>query len=92
MHVTNPKTALIRRKIRVFTGLLLMAWAVAAFGWVWFARDLNFKIGEWTVNFWMAAQGSLLVFLLLTVLNALCINHWEKELRDEEAKAHPSSH
>lgn len=92
MHVTNPKTALIRRKIRVFTGLLLMAWAVAAFGWVWFARDLNFKIGEWTVNFWMAAQGSLLVFLLLTVLNALCINRWEKELRDEEAKAHPSSH
>jgi putative solute:sodium symporter small subunit len=92
MHVTNPKTALIRRKIRVFTGLLLMAWAVAAFGWVWFARDLNFKIGEWTVNFWMAAQGSLLVFLLLTVLNALCINRWEKELRDEEAKAPPSSH
>ncbi len=92
MPVTNPKAALIRRKIRVFSGLLLMAWAMAAFGWVWFARDLNFKIGEWTFNFWMAAQGSLLVFLLLTILNARYINRWEKELSDEEAKALPSSH
>ena len=92
MSVTNPKTAQIHRKIRAFTGLLLMAWGMAAFGWVWFARDLDFKVGGWTVNFWMAAQGSLLVFLLLTVLNARYINRWEKELNEEEAKTPPSSH
>jgi putative solute:sodium symporter small subunit len=91
MSVTNPKKVLIRRKIRVFSGLLLMAWAMAAFGWVWFARDLNFKIGGWTFNFWMGAQGSLLFFLLLTVLNARYINRWEKELSDEETQPPPSA-
>lgn len=77
-------TSSIRRKIRLLTGMLLLTWALAAFGWVWFARDLDFKIGEWQINFWMAAQGSLLIFLLLTVLNAWCINRWEKDLEDEE--------
>ena len=81
--MTPPKTLPLRRKIRLLTAVLLLAWALAAFGWVWFARDLDFKIGDWTVNFWMAAQGSVLVFLLLTVVNAWCINRWEKDLEDE---------
>jgi putative solute:sodium symporter small subunit len=40
----------------------------------------------------MAAQGSFLIFLTMVVLYAWLMNRWEKELRDEEAKAHPSSH
>ncbi|MBP6276821.1 MAG: DUF4212 domain-containing protein [Limnohabitans sp.] len=92
LFVTSPKSLSIRRKIRVFTGCLLGVWALVAFGWVWFARALDFKIGDWTFNFWMAAQGSLLVFLLLTVVNAWCVNRWEKEQQDEEAKTPTSSH
>ena len=56
-------------------------WLVAAFAWVPFARDLNFSFFTWKFNFWMAAQGSVLVFLLLTVVNAWLINRWEKELQ-----------
>ncbi len=74
----------IRQKIRLLTGVLLLAWALTAFGWVWFARDLDFKIGDWSISFWMAAQGSVLIFLLLTVVNAWCINRWEKDQPDEE--------
>ncbi len=85
--VNTPSRLSIRQKVRLLTGVLLLAWAVAAFGWVWFARDLNVKIGDWTLNFWMAAQGSLLVFLLLTVVNAWCINRWEQAQDSEEPQA-----
>jgi putative solute:sodium symporter small subunit len=60
-------------------------WLVAAFAWVPFARDLNFSFFTWKFNFWMAAQGSVLAFLLLTVVNAWLINRWEKELQALEA-------
>ncbi len=82
----------IRRKIRLLTGVLLLIWALVSFGWVWFARGLDLKMGDWTLNFWMAAQGSLLVFLLLTVVNAWCINRWEKEQQDKEAQVPTSLH
>ncbi|MBP6221193.1 MAG: DUF4212 domain-containing protein [Limnohabitans sp.] len=74
------------------TGVLYLAWALVGFGWVWFARALDFTIGDWTLNFWVAAQGSILFFLLITVVNAWLVNRWEKEVQDEEAQAPPSSH
>ena len=92
LPVTSNRFIAISRKIRLLTGVLLMAWAVTAFGWVWFARDLNMKIGDWPVNFWLAAQGSLLVFLLLTALNAWCINRLEDDQRESAAQEPPSAH
>ena len=59
-------------------------WLVLGFAWVPFARDLNFSFFNWTFNFWLAALGSVLVFLLLTVVNAWLINRWEKELQTLE--------
>ena len=80
--MNTPRSTVIRRKTsRVGWGLLCM-WAVGSFGWIPFARDLSFRFGDWTFNFWMAAQGSVLLFLLLTVLNAWLVNRWEKELAD----------
>jgi putative solute:sodium symporter small subunit len=36
----------------------------------------------------MAAQGSVLTFLVLTIVNAVLINRWEKELAQlEDASA-----
>lgn len=90
--MTSHRFIVIHRKIRLLTGVLLLAWALTAFGWVWFARDLNMKIGEWPVNFWMAAQGSLLVFLLLTVLNAWCLNRLESGLHAAQPQERPPSH
>ncbi|PUE54015.1 hypothetical protein B9Z37_05395 [Limnohabitans parvus II-B4] len=87
MLVTTARFLSIRQKIRLLTGVLLLVWALVSFGWVWFARALDFKIGDWTFNFWMAAQGSLLVFLLLIVVNAWCVNRWEKEQQDKEAQS-----
>jgi len=76
-----------RQKIRLCTGLLLLTWALVSFGWVWFARDLNLMMGDWPLNFWIAAQGSILVFLLITVVNARCVNRWEKQAQADEHHA-----
>jgi len=76
-----------RQKIRLCTALMLVVWLIAGFGWVWFARDLNFRVGDWPLNFWIAAQGSILVFLLVTVVNAWCINRWEKQSEADDRDA-----
>lgn len=77
----NPTRAhVLRQRIRHTTWVLLVIWALVSFAWVPFASDLNFPFFNWKFNFWMAAQGSILMFLLLTIVNAVLINRWEKEL------------
>lgn len=78
--MSTPHAIAIRRKIRRLNWGLLCTWALASFAWVPFARHLDFRWGDWTFNFWMAAQGSVLLFLLLTSVNAWLTNRWEKEL------------
>jgi putative solute:sodium symporter small subunit len=90
--VATPKSQSARLKIRLVTGVLFLAWVLVGFGWVWFARALDLTIGDWTLNFWAAAQGSVLFFLLITVVNAWLVNRWEKDIQDEEAQEPPSSH
>ncbi len=80
--MSTPRAVALRQKIRRLNLSLLGIWCLASFGWVPFARDLDFRLGDWSFNFWMAAQGSLLLFLLLTVVNAWLVNRWEKELAD----------
>ncbi len=80
--MSTPQAIAIRRKIRRLNRGLLCVWGLASFAWVPLARDLNFRWGDWTFNFWLAAQGSVLLFLLLTIVNARLTNRWEKELAD----------
>lgn len=89
-HPVHTSPATVHRKIRVLTWTLLLIWAGVGFGWVFFARDLGFKIGDWNFNFWMAAQGSVLVFFLITVVNAWLVNRWEAQL-PPETQEHPDS-
>ena len=87
--LNSARSSLIRQKIRRTTWVLLGLWALVSFAWVPFANDLNFDFFSWKFNFWMAAQGSVLLFLLLTVVNAWLVNRWEKEL--DELKAPSNS-
>ena len=77
----------LRQRIRHTTRVLLAIWLVVGFAWVPFARDLNFSFFNWTFNFWMAAQGSLLIFLGITILNAWYFNRLEKETTEAEDPA-----
>lgn len=64
------------RQWRLHAGLLAL-WFAASFGVVFFARDLQMLVGGWPVGFWFAAQGSVLVFLVIVVVFAWVANRRE---------------
>jgi len=66
------------------TLVLMMLWFVAGLGIHFFARDLNFRLFVWPFSFWMAAQGSLLVFLLIVVVYAWIMERLDREHGFEE--------
>ena len=47
------------------TAVLLLIWFVVTFVVSYFARDLSFSFFGWPFSFWMAAQGSLVVYCLI---------------------------
>lgn len=65
------------RGLRWLTAALLLLWAAASFGVIYWARELSFMWGDWPFSFWMTAQGSVLVFLAITVIYAALANRWD---------------
>jgi len=57
------------RNLRLTAGLLVV-WFGVTFGVSYFARELSFRFFGWPFSFWMAAQGSLIVFCLIVVVYA----------------------
>ena len=57
-HRTSHWSANLR-----ITAILLIIWFGVTFGVSYFARDLNFRFFGWPFSFWMAAQGSMLVYV-----------------------------
>ena len=49
---------------------LLLVWAVASFGVVFFARDVNLTVAGWPLNFWYCSQGAILVFMAIVTFYA----------------------
>jgi cation/acetate symporter len=62
--------------------LLLLAWFATAFGGVFFAHDLQFVVAGWPFGFWFAAQGAVLVFILITAIFA-----WVKNRQGDASEA-----
>ena len=56
---------------------LLVVWALASFGVAFFARDLDQVLAGWPLNYWLAAQGAVLVFMGIVVLYAWWMNRGE---------------
>ncbi len=67
---------------------LLVVWFVATFVVSWFARALRFDFLGWPFSFWMAAQGSLILYVLMAALYAWRMNRADDEMHaDEQAEA-----
>jgi putative solute:sodium symporter small subunit len=49
---------------------LLAVWAAVAFGMCFFARDLQFMVLGWPFDYWVAAQGAVLVFMAIVAVYA----------------------
>jgi putative solute:sodium symporter small subunit len=78
--------SLIHKK-RVLTTVLLILWLLVSFGPSFFARDLSILVWGWPLHFWMAAQGSVLLFIGIVVIYAGLMNRWEAQEAQDSAPA-----
>lgn len=60
-------------------GWLLFCWFVASFGVVFFAHDLQQVVAGWPLSYWFAAQGSVLIFILIVAIFAWFANRQERQ-------------
>ncbi|MDM7950416.1 DUF4212 domain-containing protein [Hydrogenophaga sp.] len=68
------------------TALLLLIWFLVTFGVSYFARELSFSFFGWPFSFWMGAQGTLLVYLLVIGFYAWYIDRLDRRhgVQEEE--------
>ena len=56
---------------------LLFAWYLASFGIIFFAHDLQQVVAGWPVAYWFAAQGSVIVFIVVVAIYAWLANRMD---------------
>ena len=79
------------RRTRRLTAGLLLAWFVVGFGVTWFARDLDFPFFGWPFSFWVAAQGGIVVFVVLIAVYARRMARHDRQLADATSLADGAS-
>ncbi len=67
-----------RANLRV-TGILLAIWFFVTFVIGYFARDLTFGFFGWPFSFWVAAQGALIVYVILIGFYAWYMNRLDQQ-------------
>ena len=62
------------------TSILLAIWFLVTFGMGYFARELStFKFFGWPFSFWVAAQGALIVYVIIIWYYARYMNKLDDE-------------
>ena len=87
------------RHLKLKAGLLLV-WALVSFGATYFARDLQaLDIAGWPLGYWIAAQGGVVVFIVIVVAYSWAMNRFERQdaaardaARAESARAAERGH
>ncbi len=76
-----------RANIKILS-LLLSIWFIVSFGMGILAVDWldQFKLGGFPFGFWMAQQGSIIVFLLLILVYRIWMNKLDKKYGVEEVE------
>lgn len=75
----RPTTDEHDRRALALKAVLLSVMVLVSFGVCFFARELNFVVMGWPVHFWMAAQGAVLVFIVIVVVYASVMSRLEAE-------------
>jgi putative solute:sodium symporter small subunit len=79
MQLTEKHKQYWQKNLRL-TGILLAIWFVATFVIGWFARDLqSFTILGFPFSFYMAAQGSLIIYVVIIWYYAHAMNKMDRE-------------
>ncbi len=67
-------------RVRTLTMALLCIWFAVNLGVIFFARELaSLTLGGWPMPFYMAAQGTTLIYLLIIGGYAYAVNRLERE-------------
>jgi putative solute:sodium symporter small subunit len=64
MQLTEKHREYWRKNVN-FSLLLLFIWFAVTFVVSYYARELSFNFFGWPFSFWMAAQGALVVYVLI---------------------------
>jgi len=67
------------RNLRI-TALLLVIWFVVTYVVGFYAAELNFTFFGWPFSFWMGAQGSLVIYVLIIGFYARYMNKLDNEI------------
>lgn len=84
MQLTAKHHEYWHRNLKI-TGTLLSIWFLVTFVEAWFARDLNsMTFLGFPLAFYMSAQGSLIVYVVLIGIYALLMKKLDKEYGVDE--------
>ena len=78
MQLTESHRQYWQKNLNI-TAVLMAAWFVVTFVVAYFARDLNFSFFGWPFSFWMAAQGSLIIYVVIIWFYAHYMNKLDQE-------------
>ena len=78
MELTERHRDYWRKNLRI-TAVLMVIWFVVTYVVAFFARDLNFSFFGWPFSFWVAAQGALIVYVVMIWFYARTMNRLDEE-------------
>jgi putative solute:sodium symporter small subunit len=78
MQLTEIQEQYWQKNLNI-TAKLMGVWFVITFVVSFFARDLNFNFFGWPFSFWMASQGSLIIYVLIIWYYASYMNKIDQE-------------
>ncbi len=84
MPLTDKHREYWRRNLTL-TMVLLVIWFVVTFGVGYFARELSFSFFGWPFSFYMCAQGSLIVYVVLIWFYARRMRRLDEDYGVDEA-------
>ncbi|HJW10403.1 MAG TPA: DUF4212 domain-containing protein [Albitalea sp.] len=67
-----------RKNLRI-TGILLAIWFFVTFVIGYYARELDFNFFGWPFSFWVAAQGALIIYVVIIGFYAYYMNRLDRE-------------
>lgn len=85
MQLTETHRRYWQKNLNI-TAVLMAIWFVVTFVVSFFARDLNFTFFGWPFSFWMASQGSLIIYVLIIWFYARYMNQLDQEHGVAEAE------
>lgn len=85
MHLTDRHREYWKKNLRI-TAALLVVWFFVTFVMSYYARELSFNFFGWPFSYWMGAQGSLIVYVVLIWYYARTLNKMDNEYGVDEGE------